>query len=134
MSNVKINIENEIIYTMSSQALASYQGEEITLKGNFSGRDIGEIGKISSDGRLTLKLPEQVPDEKLDLNPVTNSRGGALTISPMVCLGKDGTEFLAFVYVNADFGDYTTGWNYANARHEKVDSAEGYRWVIMDEK
>lgn len=129
---VNISIENETVYTMSSQAQTPWQGKEVILRGSFSGRDIGEIGKISADGKLTLRLPKKVPDDKLDSMPGTETRGAALTISPVVVLNK-GTEFLAFVYVSTDFGDYKAGWNYANTRHEAVDSAEGFRWVIVDQ-
>ena len=120
------------IYTLSSNIKQLYAGEEISIQGFLDGKQIGEIGKITADGKLTLDLPEKVADDLLTSREGTNVKGGTLTTKPEIHPWKSADDIMVLVYVNAPMGDYQTGWNYANMKHEMVPSTEGYTWIVMD--
>lgn len=125
-------VTDEDIYTLSSNAEELYEGEEISIQGFLDGKEIGEIGKITANGKLTLDLPEEVTDDLLTAREGTDVKGGTLTTEPEIHPWKSADDMMVLVYVNAPMGDYQTGWNYANMNHEMVPSTEGYTWVVMD--
>ena len=131
-------LSSQIIYTHSSKGTKAYLGEKITINGFISGKNIGTIATISESGELNLDIPEFIPDDKLDSRPGTETKGGPLSTIPEIKLWKNDEDFIILVYVNTDFGeelgDYKKGWNYANNKHEKVESIEGYKWIIIDEE
>lgn len=120
------------IYTVSSNGEKLYEGEETPIQGFIDGKAIGEIGKITKDGKLTLDVPEEVEDNLLTSREGTDVKGGTLTTTPEIHPWKSNEDMMVLVYVNAPMGDYQTGWNYANMNHEMVPSTEGYTWVVMD--
>ena len=158
---------DEPLYTHSSGGKELYRGEEKEIVGLLDGREFGIIGKITSEGRIILNLPEELPMSILTPPDVPNmiasdrgkvvfmedsnrgsrtisegvtSGGGTLFTNPALTLWKSDEEILVEVYVSEDYessdmGIFKKGWNYAsNVDHRRVDSPEGYRWVIIDDQ
>lgn len=129
----RAGLVSDTIYTHSSNGENVYSGEDISISGSINGKDIGEIGKITDDGTLELNIPETIPDEQLDTQEGTDVLGGTLTMTPGIFPWASDEDMMVLVYVNADFGEYKKGWNYANMSHNMVPDTEGYKWVIMDD-
>ncbi len=127
-------VTGEAVFTLSSNGKTRYGGAEIPVKGLVSGRNIGIIGKISPQGELHMNLPDSIPDEMLDSRPGTDIKGCGLSTVPDIRLWKNDADFLLLVYVNREYTEngttYHRGWNYATNKHQKVNSAEGYKWVL----
>ncbi len=124
---------SDTIYTHSSNGENVYSGDAISINGSINGKDIGKIGTITADGTLELNIPETIPDEQLDTQEGTDVLGGTLTMTPGIFPWLSDEDMMVLVYVNADFGEYKQGWNYANMSHNMVPDTEGYKWVIMDD-
>lgn len=125
-------VDKELVYTLKSQGEAVYSGEPLMVYGFIDGREMGEIGSITADGKLTLHLPERMPDELLTVREGIAVKGGTLTTKPELHPYQNSHDMMVLVYVSAPMGDYQTGWNYANMKHEMVPDMRGYRWVIFD--
>lgn len=124
---------SDTIYTHRSNGENVYSGDAISINGSINGKDIGKIGTITADGTLELNIPETIPDEQLDTQEGTDVLGGTLTMTPGIFPWESDEDMMVLVYVNADFGEYKQGWNYANMSHNMVPDTEGYKWVIMDD-
>lgn len=118
------------VYTLESHGETAYSGEALTVYGFIDGREMGEVGDISADGKLTLRLPERMPDELLTVREGMEVKGGTLTTKPELHPYRSEQDMMVLVYVSAPLWDYRTGWNYANMRHEMVPDTQGYRWVV----
>lgn len=129
----RAGLVSDTIYTHSSNGEKVYSGDAVSISGSINGKDIGEIGTITADGTLELNIPETIPDEQLDTQEGTNVLGGTLTMTPGIFPWASDEDMMVLVYVNADFGEYKQGWNYANMSHNMVPDTEGYKWVIMDD-
>lgn len=129
----RVGLVSDTIYTHSSNGEKVYSGDAVSISGSINGKDIGEIGTITADGALELNIPETIPDEQLDTQEGTDVLGGTLTMTPGIFPWASDEDMMVLVYVNADFGEYKQGWNYANMSHKMVPDTEGYKWVIMDD-
>lgn len=135
-SEIPTNISDVDIFTQSSKGKSLYNLPETPIKGVLGGKDIGFVGTISSQGKLTLNLPDDISDDILDSRPNTNVKGGGLTTIPDIKLWKNDNDFLHLVYMNSDYKEngteYKKGWNFATNEHKKAKSADGYKWIFMD--
>jgi hypothetical protein len=125
-------VSGERIYTASSNGEIQYSGRETVVCGFIDGRELGEIGKIYSDGLLTLDIPIEIKDNLLSAREGTVVKGGTLATQPEIHPWKSVEDMMVLVYVNKSIGSYQTGWNYANMQHEMVPTTDGYKWVIID--
>jgi hypothetical protein len=112
--------------------------EEQEVTGKVAGnKDIGKIGTISKDGKLTLTLPATVDDSKLSSFGDSGLKMGTLETSPSLVLKKSETDIITLMYFNKDYSDngasVTKGWNYfkgQNAEAKPTTDISGYKWVI----
>jgi hypothetical protein len=129
------------IYTLNGTTFTEYTGtgtaQTVTavFQGNGS-KDFGEVGTISADGKLTLKLPDTVSDDKL-FDFQDNCKMGQLHTRPFLYLYKDASTRIMIQYFNKSGSasgngqtmSWTAGWNYFNG-NTKVTDISGYKWVL----
>jgi hypothetical protein len=122
-----------------------YTGPEATLTltlsvGAGQSSDIG-TGSISTDGKLTLTLPETVAGDKLfsmSEMGLGDAFGGTLSISPTLYFAKD-MEKSPILYLNKDVTvqgvmSLKKGWNYLKSSYDAlVPDISGYKWVILQD-
>jgi hypothetical protein len=126
------------VYILSGTTFTEYPGtgtaQDVT--GKVAGNnDIGKIGTISKDGKLTLALPATVDDSKL--SSMGDLKMGTLETSPSLELKKSDTDIITLMYFNKDYSadgaSVTKGWNYfkgQNAEARPTTNTSGYKWVI----
>ena len=127
---------------------AQYSGPALELTGksigpNNSTISIGNIGSISADGKLTLNLPANPPEN--DLVDATEWLGISakllvLETDPHVFLSKGGQGGVTLIYAdrntppgNNNFPALKQGWQYMTGDGTALISdplANGYKWVI----
>jgi hypothetical protein len=101
--------------------------------------DIGKIGSISADGKLTLNLPDTVQDDKLH-DFVERIKGGYLSTTPGLYLFESSdpqNNALSIMYFNKEGSTsiddqtvtWTKGWNYFKDTSLVTDTSS-YKWVI----
>lgn len=127
-------IVKEKIYSHASGGSMVYSNGEQTVRGFVNGNEIGQVGVIHADGMLELFVPDAISEKCLGSQPGTDTLGGTLSTVPRVHPWKTDSDMMVLVYVTQDFGAYKKGWNYANMKHEMVESTDGYKWVVMEEK
>jgi hypothetical protein len=130
-------VEGVDIYLPDLTTKYSGTDTEQTVTGKVGGNnDIGKIGTISKDGKLTLSLPATVDDSKLS-SQGSDLKMGRLTTSPSLELKKSDTDIIGLMYFNKDYsGDGVSvkkGWNYwtgEGAESRPTTDITGYKWVI----
>lgn len=115
---------------------------------DFNVGDLGKIGEISPDGKLTLELPDTIPDNFL-IDIGEGFKWYLLETSPSITLANDNTalmllysdsDFSGYDFYNNDFsGDFffgessvnlKKGWNYLdNDSLEVITDLTGYKWI-----
>ncbi|MDR2484052.1 MAG: hypothetical protein LBD55_01490 [Treponema sp.] len=142
------------IYTISSVQYSGTGVEQpITGKSSKGGGSVStvsiEIGFISMDGKLTLNLPANPPEEALiDAKEWLGVSAKLLILvtNPLVHLVKSDTRGqVALVYADQDdpgsnkFPALKKGWQYVTADNGSAatvitdPSAAGYKWVVVRE-
>jgi len=145
------------VYTLEDGVFTAYSGTgtAMDVKGflsdNDSEHDIGKIGTISGDGKLTFELPSTIADDKLFL--VSNEYGGnGVTKFALVTLVLSGysldllnsqtTNPVFFEYFDRDFSamglSVKKGWNYLewsneNSSYSVILDISNHKWVIDEE-
>jgi hypothetical protein len=126
-------VEGADIYLLDLTTKYSGTGTAQDVTGKVaSSNDIGKIGTISKEGKLTLSLPATVDDSKL--SSMGDFKAGSLTISPSLELKKSGTDIITLMYINKDVSDegvsVKKGWNYMLSTNLPTTDISGYKWVI----
>jgi hypothetical protein len=104
--------------------------------------NIGSIGKISADGKLTLNLPDSIPDNKLytpEEMSATLKAGSLETIPYIYPVVKDGEDSYIIMYMNKDYiytpagktMAFKKGWNFVRySAFEVTTDTEDMMWFI----
>jgi hypothetical protein len=100
----------------------------LTPMGGSGTSDIGKIGTISPDGKLTLDLPATVADDKLFTEEGIDLKLGVLSNFRL----KKGEDSEAYItYFNKDFSEQSItlkkGWNYFTG-NSTITDVTGYKW------
>jgi uncharacterized repeat protein (TIGR02543 family) len=97
--------------------------------------DLGPIGSITTDGKLTLTIPATIPDDQL--YPVGGTVPGcSLGMAPNLYLAKEMQQVFLVYMKDADIANgasFKKGWNYLvfkDSYAEVITDISGYTWVI----
>jgi hypothetical protein len=104
-----------------------YYGDSYTERST-----LGKIGEISSDGKLTLEIPEIIPDNFL-FSGDDSYKYGFLEISPDISL-TSGNISLMLLYTDVDFSwgglNIKKGWNYMDFKNfQIITNLTEFKWT-----
>jgi hypothetical protein len=106
-----------------------------TIHGNGS-HELGKVGTISADGKLTLTLPATVDEEKLASYEDAKSGGLSMYVGETnlrLAKSQNQNDWLSFAYTNKDVAGFKKGWNYQVwGGGSPITDISGYKWVVAD--
>ncbi|MDR2485370.1 MAG: hypothetical protein LBD55_08245 [Treponema sp.] len=115
----------------------------MSVKPDNSTISIGNIGSISADGKLTVSLPANPPENALFDTPAqwgVSIKMLRLSTNPRIALTKGGDDSVGLIYAdrdtpgNSNFPALKKGWQYITFYTSTVipdPIAAGYKWVLI---